>query len=145
MCHRQYERRIRIILIAIAVVTLFTGDFVRSQDNVVSDPSTETKKADDVAAIKDELKFPVEMGIFKVKVVDTKDNPIVGAAVEARGARCVEDPGSWYSWPSANAGSTNVFTTDASGQVEFQYPKKRSKNEKRLAGKNRRRLLPTVR
>ncbi|MEO8268511.1 MAG: hypothetical protein ABI557_02250 [Aureliella sp.] len=70
-----------------------------------------------------EIKFPVEMGSYSVKLVSPDDKPIVGAAVLVNGVRCAEDPGSWYSWPTTNAGKDNSFITDENGEATFEYPK----------------------
>ncbi len=52
-----------------AIFFVFDGvHIVLSQDNVASDLSAETQKVDDVASDKDAIKFPVEMGSFKVSL-----------------------------------------------------------------------------
>ncbi len=40
-----------------------------------------------------EIKFPVEMGTFTVKLVSSDDKPIEGATVRIYGVRCAENPG----------------------------------------------------
>lgn len=70
------------------------------------------------------IRFPVEMGEFEIRVIDVDGNPIQDAEVQANGLRCMEDPGSWYAWPAANAGPVPNVETNATGHAKFAYPTK---------------------
>lgn len=70
------------------------------------------------------IDFPVEMREYTLTVVDDDGTPISGATVEAAGVRCLEDPGSWYGWPVANAGNNNRLVSDDQGHITLKYPLK---------------------
>ncbi len=73
---------------------------------------------------KEDIAFPVELKPYTLTVVDEQAKPLANISVEAAGVRCEEDPGSWYGWPTPNAGKNNRLVTDADGKITVLYPTK---------------------
>ena len=68
------------------------------------------------------ISFPVKSETISCLLVDDDGTAIEGAEVEIFGVRCAEDPGSWYGWPSQNAGPSSKVKSDETGKVELSYP-----------------------
>ena len=76
--------------------------------------------------------YPVEVLSIQTILVDANDQPIANAKATVNGMRCLEDPGSWYGWPSPNIGKVQDSQSGSNGKTDFRYPIKFGVPEKWL-------------